>query len=285
MSLRKSASRQRLFAAVAGALVVLLGGCGEEIERGAPLHGASEAAFRQEAFQKAAGTREAALQALDAMKRGAMQGAFANLQHLAYTRHVRTEQLGAGGQVKAFEERVARHTPGGGLRIVRSDSSGTFDLGLLGRFTSTEADAPATNLARQVLPEEPAFLSERSRYAFRYRLLPDTALAGGPAHVVAVRARPGPDGDKQTVRRARLYLNKDTGQLVAVRLHRVRRSLLFDEDTRQYVRIRPVPHRAAPDSTGWVPAETRFQTRLHMPLRPARRFRSSASYDQYRPAS
>ena len=260
---------------------LLLGGCGGGDERDGPLHGASEGAFQSPIFPDTADTRTQALQALDSLRRGAMQNAFERLADLGYTRRVRTEQLNRKGRVIAYEERTMRHAPGGGLRVLRSDSSGSFDFGTLGRFADTQAGAAAADLAQQVIPDEPAFLSERNRYAFQYRLLPDTTLASGPAQVIAVRARPSPDGDKQTVRHARLHIDRDTRQLVSLRLHRARRSLLFDETTRQFVRLRPAPA----DPAAWVPAQTRFETRLDMPLRPARRFRSKASYDQYRLAS
>lgn len=274
--------------------LLLLAGCGGETKPRTPADARPEATSRQEtveqeAFQNAAGTRAAALQVLDSLQRGALRGAFGTLSRLSYTRHVRTEQLGPRGQVHAFEERTTRYRPGGERRVLSSDSAGTFDFGMLGRFVSTDVGPPPPDLMQQALPEELPFLSQRNRYAFQYRLLPDTALAGTPARVVVVRVRPGPDGARQAIRQARLYLDKDTHQLVALQMHRVQHALLFDEDTHQYVRIRPAPDRprgrsGSPRSSGaWVPAETRFQTNLRLPLRPTRRFRSSASYAQYRP--
>lgn len=270
---------------------LLLAGCEgppEELpERSAPLHAPSEAAFPGDAFQAAKGTRPQALAALDSMRRGALRGAFERLRGASYRRHVRTEQRADDGRLVAFEERTVRYRPGpeSAPRVLQSDSSGTFDFGALGSFVSTSRpDAPAGDLARQILAEEPSFLSRRNRYAFQYRLLPDTSLPGGvgTARVVAVRARPDADGEQQTVRRARLYLNADTRQLVAMRLRRQRTSMLFDEDTHQFVRLRRVP--AVADSAAWVPAKTRFATRLDMPLRPVRRFRATATYDAFGPA-
>ena len=272
-----------------------LGGCGPAgTDQDAPLHESSETAFprhtgNQQAFAAAAGTRKAALALLDSLKRSALRDAFAPLERLGYTRRVRTERLAEGGQVEAFEQRVVRYAPGGdgGARVLRSDSAGALASSALGRFAgSDEADpgAPSANLAQQVLPSEFPFLSKRNRYAFQYRRLPDTTLASGPAHVVFVRARPDAEGENQSIRYARLTIDEDTRQLVGLRMHRVRRSTLFDEETRQLVRLRPLPGRSArpPDSTRWVPAETRFATRLHVLLRPPRRFRSTASYFQYR---
>ena len=258
-------------------MIFLLGGCSEDGESNAGLR--AQAVPAPEAFQEAAGTRERAIRLLDSLRRGALQEAFANLPNVGYTRQVRTEQLDPAGGVVAWEERLVRHPVGERPRIQRRDSSGTFDLGMLGRFAEAEAPSPPTDLAQQILSEEPAFLTERNRYAFQYRLLPDTSLAGGPASVVAVRARPGPDGEQQPLRHTRLYIDKDTRQLVALRLHRVRHSLLFDEETRQYVRLRPLT--ARDDTNTWVPAEMRFETRMDMPLRPSRRFRTTVSFSEY----
>ncbi|PSQ99522.1 MAG: hypothetical protein BRD48_03945 [Bacteroidetes bacterium QS_9_68_14] len=272
---------------VASVAALLLGGCGGggTGERVAPLHDPLGAAFPSRAFEQASGTRAEALAALDSMQRGALRRAFEQLRGAGYRRHVRTEQRAADGAVVAFKERTVHHRPGRSEpRVVRSDSAGTFDFGTLGSFVSASGAAPAQDLAQQILSEEPSFLSRRNRYAFAYRLLPDTSLPGGigTARVVAVRARPDAGGDPQAVRRARLYLDAGTRQLVALRLHRRRHSMLFDEDTRQFVRLRRA---AATDSvTTWVPAETRFATRLDMPLRPGRRFRTTATYDAFRQA-
>lgn len=269
----------------------MLAGCGESAEerpgRGAALHDSSEAAFPTGDFRAAKGTRTQALAALDSMRRGAMRGAFERLRGAGYRQHVRTEQRAGSGRLVAFEERTVRYRSSSDppWRVLRSDSSGTFDFGTLGAFVSADRpSAPAGDLARQILAEEPSFLSQRNRYAFQYRLLPDTSLPGGvgATRVVAVRARPDSGGEKQVVRRARLYLDTGTRQLVALRLRRQRTSMLFDEDTRQFVRLRRAPGVA--DSAAWVPAETRFATRLDILLRPARRFRTTATYDAYRPA-
>lgn len=263
----------------------VLSGCGGP-ERSATAPDAAPGA----AFREAAGTREAALQALDSLQRGALQHAFADLDRYAFTRRVRTEQLSPAGRVTAFEARVARHQAGGGAQVLRSDSSGRFDFGWLGHFTSTASEkASPSALAQHVLPDEPAFLTPRNQYAFQYRLLPDTTLGGRTARVVAVRAHPD-EGDEQALRSARLYLDRATGQLVAVRLHRAHRSMLFDEDTRLFLRLRPAPGTTAPRTNAeanaaWVPAETRFRTRFQMPLRSERRFRTTATYSRYqRPA-
>jgi hypothetical protein len=263
----------------------LLGGCNGTAPGEPAARRDADASVGQEAFRRADGTRAAALRVLDSLKRGAIRNASSHLGGRSYTRRVPTEQIGETGRVTAFQERLLRYGPSR-ARVVRSDSSGAFDFGALGRMVkgtglaSTGAGTPATDLTRQVLPDEPAFLSRRNRHAFTYRLLPDTTLAGGPARVVAVRARPSTDGDRQTVRSARLYIDAATGQLLGVHLHRVRRSLLFDEDTRQRVHIRPASGRTPPpdSAAAWVPAETHFETQLDVPLRPARHVRSTASY-------
>jgi len=96
-------------------------------------------------------------------------------------------------------------------------------------------------------------------------------------HVVEIRAQPGALGADRAIRHARLFVEPATYELVGLYLVRAETSLLFREDSRTLTHLRP-----APDS-GWVPAVTRLDARLDMPLQAAPLFRLDASFAAYRP--
>lgn len=203
---------------------------------------------------------------------GAVREAFARLPETPHTRYVRTTQRDDAGALLAAWARTMRFATGTEApTVVRVDSAGRFDFGYLGGFveasagTGTRADLPA-----YLLPEDPAYLAPRSRESFRYALHPDTVLWGRPAHVVEVTARPG-TGDEQPIRRARLYVDRDAGVVVALVLERRSTAFFFREDSRLYAALRPA-------RGGWHPFLTRFDTRLRMPFRPPQRFRTVTAY-------
>ena len=119
-------------------------------------------------------------------------------------------------------------------------------------------------------------IAPRNRDAILYRFLPDTTLWEAATQVIEVRARPG-SGDAQSIRRTHLYLDRASGELVAVYIERTEGDLFFSEESRFYLHIRP-----APDS-GWVPSTARFLTRLRLPLRSPRQFRCVSAYYAYEP--
>ncbi|QXD14941.1 hypothetical protein GQ464_016215 [Rhodocaloribacter litoris] len=221
-------------------------------------------------------TRDTALAVLSTLRRDAFSGAFAALSAYRYTRYSRTEQLDAGGRRIAFAEQVVRHA-GPAPEHIRVDSGGTFDFGFFRRFVSPARPTESPrDLSPYLLAEEPAFLSPRNRDAFSYRLQPDTLIWDRPAQVVEVRARPVA-GEEQRVRMARLYLDRATGELIALAVARLDPALLFREESRYFAALRPVG-----DST-WVPHLVRFHTRLHLPLLPPRQFRIVSAYYAFAP--
>ncbi len=221
--------------------------------------------------------REAVLAALQVLKQDALRDAFAALPRYRYTRRTRTEQFDAAQRLVAFRERATRYDLQGQARtrvVLQADSSGAFDFGYLAPFISAAADErDAADLPQYVLLDDPPYLAPRNREAFVYRFLPDTVLADGAAQAIEVRARPGA-GDAQDIRRVRLYRDRRSGQLVALSLHRREGGLLFREESRFYVEIRPVPG-------GWAPLRTRFSTRLRVPLRTPQQFQTTSTYSDY----
>lgn len=223
--------------------------------------------------------RAAALALLDAVKQDAIQHAFRRLPNYAFTRRVLTEQLSPSGSVRATRERVVRVPPPDSARrpvVLHADSSGTFQFGWLDRFApGGPADVLPTELVRYALPEDPAYLEPRTREAFRYRLRADT-IGERPVRVIEIHAQPGELGADQAIRHARLYVDPGSHELAGLYLVRADDSVLFREDSRSLVLLRP-----APDS-GWVPARFQTHTRIKVPPRRSQAFRTTSTFSGYR---
>lgn len=224
--------------------------------------------------------REAVLAALQTIKEDALRDAFSRLPRYRYTRYHRTEQADDTRRRTAFAERITRFDGQENQRartLLQADSAGVFETGMPGRFVddgSDEHDAAAWPQA--VLLDDPPYLAPRNRDAFVYRIRPDTTLWDAATQVLEIYARPG-IGDAQSIRRTHLYLDRASGELVAIYIERTEDVLFFREESRFYLHIRP-----APDG-GWVPYAARFRTRLHLPLRSALQFHAVSAYYNYEP--
>lgn len=244
-----------------GLLALLAGACGT-----AP-RGSEDVAVPDPA------ARDSALAVLDGLDEAPFRTAFERLPERPHARYQRTAQRDAEGHLQAMIRRTFGYTPGRGLALLAADTSGAFDYGYLAGFADADATEPAApgELLDALLPEDPAYLAARTRSAFRYRLRPDTVLWQRPARVVEIRAAPG-EGDGQNIRGARLYLDAETGALVALALSRRGRALFFSETTDLFASLRP-----APDGT-WRPHLTHVRTRLDGPLRPPQRLETVTTY-------
>lgn len=225
--------------------------------------------------------RDSALALLRRMDRMAFDSAFARLDRYAFLREVRTEQLRSDGSVDAWRTQRLRYADGP-TQVVARDSSGAFGGGGLGPFapSATPERRPA-NLATQAFPDDPAYLSARTRAAFQYAFGPDTTISGTDARVVEIQARrrtsetSSGEGADQAVRYARLAIARGSNQLLAAHTVRAERALLFREDSELTVGLR-----RAPDGT-WVPHVTAFRARVDVPLRDPQYVRTRSTYDGY----
>ena len=252
----------------------LLGGCDKAPPSGSP-------PLEEQPAESATGAgRDAALALLASLDREAFRQAFERLAHYHYTRQVRTVQLNRQGELRAYLERTLRYNSRGeepAASVLEVDSSGTFAFGLLGRFAvggEIDVERP-TRLTERLLPEEPAYLSERNREAFLYSLEQGTTRAGRPVRILVIEARPG-EGDEQTIRRVRLYVERQSRQLVALYLERADQDIFFSERSRLYAETKPTS-----DGAYWLPSRTRFHAQLDLPLQPPRAFRTSSVYYDY----
>ncbi|WP_457653705.1 hypothetical protein [Rhodocaloribacter sp.] len=222
--------------------------------------------------------RDSVLSALRAVDRTAFDHSFEALQRYSFTRHRRTEQFDGDDRVIAFTERVVRFKKeGDGHRavLVQADSGGAFDYGFFNRFVPENVkDVAPVDLAPYLLPEDPPYLLARNRDAFDFRFLPDTLLWDVTARAIEVRARPG-TGDEQSLRHVRLYVDRNTGLLIALAIERTDRALLFREESRYFVHLRPTPR------GDMVPHTTRYRTRIRTPFHASRQFRTTATYYEF----
>ncbi len=273
--------RTRLVLLIGLLLVLVLGACGGGAGEPAlrfpgeadPFYPAADTAFH-------AGEQDTVLAALCTMEHSALQRAFDRLPAYAFTRRMRTEQYARdGGGLRAAEERTVRYRPAAGsFAVLESRSSGTFDSGWMGGLFFSGQESPRlSDRAPHLLPEAPAYRSGRTQAAYAYRLLPDTLLWGRPVQVLDVRLRPEAD-QQPSLRRARLFVDRASRQLIALRLLRVDGSALFREASLWQARLRP-----APDS-GWVPSEVRVRTRFDLPLQAPQRLHTVSTYSDYQPS-
>lgn len=260
--------------------VLLLTGCGDSTSAGgsSPLEPGTLPDVPTEEV------RAETITLLDSMKRTTFDSAFVYLGTQSFNQTTRTERLDASESVRAFREQTLRYDVTNRVpttstasdrykvSVVRSDSSGTFDASVLGRFAPTvEPDQPPSNLAIEAFPDDPAYLSARKREAFHYTYR-DATYDGEPAHVVTIWAKPGDGGMEQSARFAELTLHRDSNELLAAQTVYTERTMLYRQDTRFEIRLR--------EGSGgvWLPHETAFRATLDMLLRDARHFQTTSTY-------
>jgi hypothetical protein len=95
--------------------------------------------------------------------------------------------------------------------------------------------------------------------------------------VFEARARPEA-GDGLNVRVVRQYVDVDTNKLVGVYLERADLALLFREDSKFYVDLKPGP------DGDFLPYNTRFETRIRMPFRGEYRIRTVSTFSGFEDA-
>jgi hypothetical protein len=218
--------------------------------------------------------RDSAIRLLSSMQRAVFDSAFVRLDDRAFTRTVRTEKLDSTDTPVARREQTVRYRADGGPGelVSSSDSGQGFDRSSFASLlpSSSPTDRPV-NLAAQAFPEKPAYLSARTREAFRYRVESST-YRGTPVSVVRVQAREGGMGREQSVRFAELTIARDSRELLAATAVRAEHVLLFQEDSRLVVRLRPA-------DTTWLPAQTTFHAHVDVPFREPVRVRTRSAFE------
>ena len=152
-------------------------------------------------------------------------------------------------------------------------TTGAFDFGLFGRFVSDAGAADLSSLWDALIPEDPPYLSARSRENFIYNTAPDTLINGFRADVLEIRAIP--DATEQPTKYARLYYDPQSYVVMALHQEHTSPALVFRESTSLYVQVRP-----GPDGR-WLPDTTSVSTRIRLPLTKARHFRTTSRFTDY----
>lgn len=268
--------RKWSYAPVAVLCLLFFFGCAKKDEHRVPgelFYPASTNLYAQASIE-----RDSIVSFIGSLDQDAIKEAFQRLDSREFTRYTRTEQFDRDDYLIAFEERLMRHSGPESTRqfmILDRDSAGTFDYGYFSRFVSQTVESQdPTDLAKHIIPEDPAYLSPRNREAYIYRSLADTLMWDMTARVIEVRARPE-EGDGQNIRRVRLYIDRGSNRLIAIYLERIDLAMWYREESQFYVHIRPDP------SGSWVPYNTRFETRIGVPFRPTQRFRTVSTYFNY----
>lgn len=255
--------------AAALALLLALGsGCGSGVTDDAPFYPSAPASASAEEPDSVLGLLRMADDAL-------VRAAFAALDSVAYTRTTETVQFAPDGRARARHEVTVRHAAGAdSSQLIGEARSGTFDLGWTGRLFGRTVDGPtASALGRHALPEEPAYLSPRSREAYTYRLLPDTTIGGRRTAVVDVTLRPG-TSQAPSVRHARLYLDAATHAVLALDVTRADASAFFEQLTRTRLRLHPVP-----GNTQWLPVMVQTRTRFDGTMTAPQRLQTTSTFE------
>lgn len=227
--------------------------------------------------------RDSALTVLSDMRRSAFDSAFAVLDEYEMTRYVRTEQLTPAGATTAVRSHTLRYPKGDttvAATIQRHDSLGAFRGGGFLEWATPErnpTDRPS-NVAAQVLPDQPSYVEPRTREAYRYALRGDTLRTGTPVYVLEATARDWGTGREQSVRYVRLLIERASRQLIGLALVRAGDGLLFGENSHMSLRLRQAPG----SRRGWVPHVTRVRVSVHVPFREPRQFRTVSAYYHYR---
>ena len=225
--------------------------------------------------------RDSILATLGRMNRTPFDSAFAVLSAYTFTRHVRTEQLDTTGTATAHRTLTLRYPPEDSDGIVqRADSAGAFRGGglLSGITPGQQPTARPANLAAQTLPDQPAYLAPRTQEAYRYALRRDSLLDGTPVVRVEAKARTDERGVDQSIRYARLTIDRASNALLGLTTARVSRLLLFREHSQITIQLRRAP---ADSPATWVPHLTRFRAVVDVPFRTARQFRTVSAYYGY----
>lgn len=211
---------------------------------------------------------------LQAIDEDVFREAFRSLPEGSFLRYERTEQRDENHRLERMIERVLRHAPEADPEVVTLiDSTGTFEEDRTPGFLQGE-NPPLAQLHQHLLPEEPAYASERDAEAFRYRLDPDTTLWGRSVRMAHIEAR-SVEGSDQSLRTVRLYVDGETNALVGLFLQQVDDGLLFGENTTFDVRLRP-------GSNGtWRPHLLRVHSDLHTAFLPRRVFRTVYAFYDY----
>ncbi|WP_157621393.1 hypothetical protein [Salisaeta longa] len=223
--------------------------------------------------QSSTAERTRALDVLNGMQRTAFASAVGRLKATTFVKRTTTEALTPAGSLQARRYRVVRVPPSGAPAVLERRTTGSFDAGWLATWAPGDTSKGVVpTWATIVLSDEPPFLARRTRTAFRFGLRPDT-LYNRPVQVVVARPDTTTDGHEQTVRYARLVIDRASSELIGATIVRARSSLLFSEDSAATLQLQP-------QAAGrWVPAEAALAVIVDIPFRSPQRYHTHTTFD------
>ena len=220
-----------------------------------------------------AGEQRAVDRALS-VDRSTFDEAWADLERFGYTQDRAVVVRDEHGDVMG---RATRSISVGGtsnersVRIVSSDSSGSFEHSFWSRFSESDS-ADSGDWPSLILPEDPVFLASQGPAYFRYASLPDTVIGDQVVGVVLTEARP--ETSRHGIQQAKLYLDGDT--LVGLEIFFLQQSLLYRELTTSKIFLTP-----RGDNT-WLPSLLRVRSTVGLPFKRARTYELTSDFGNFK---
>ncbi len=181
------------------------------------------------------------------------------LDSLAYTAVIRLDEFDdADTLVESATRHVRRFPDSTGRvreRLIAADSG--RGLPARGAFGAIGLADPVARM----LPDEPPYLAPRTQELYRYRLLPPQTIDG--RRVVGAEAALRDPGDNEPIRRARSWVDAETGAPFAVEVWRASESVIFDEEGRAGIILMESPQ-------GLVPQRAWAYSMFDVPFGPPR---------------
>jgi hypothetical protein len=199
---------------------------------------------------------DAILEILSTTQTSDISDAFSKALEWPHIRHDRTEGRG-------------EHSYNSLTNLVRVDSSGASVI-VAGSDSTDSGDLSA--LVDDIIPDEAAYLLDRFKDEFLYRIQEDAHYWSQPAHVVTITARPGAN---QTVQYASYVFDDSSEKLVSLSFRNHTQTILFEETSQYQLQLRP-----GPDGT-WVPYRLVTRVALQLPSRQQRLFARNVTFYGY----
>ncbi len=227
-----------------------------------------------------AATERAAFERLNTLNRDVFDQAWATLAPFAHSQSrsvsVRDEDgvvVGRATRTIHISGPASRRT----IRVVASDSSGSFERSLWSRFDNPGmSDVANEGLQMEwsdlVLPHEPLFLSDRGPSFFRYAVIGDTLIESLSVTIFEIAVRP--ETSRQGIQWAKIYLHETS--LVGVEILVTQRSTLYLEVSNFRIMLSPI------SSGEWLPRTVALSSTVGLPFARSRSFEMQVVYSDIR---
>lgn len=136
--------------------------------------------------------------------------------------------------------------------VMRSEESGSAPSGVFSRLHGREGELEVAAFGDLLIEREPAFLEERNRSAFVYRMGTDTVISGRGARTLRIESRPGED--QGLYDRAHLFVARGRPDILGFEVTADEETLFYSERAIRRLTLAPdgegvwIPYRAAIES-------------------------------------